>query len=93
VCHFRSGSLAERGHQAGGTRQARAAIVIANLAARYHDPVAVGIGSVLALWSVVALALVGGRRLQRILPLRWITRLAAPAMVIKAGFTLAEALR
>ena len=34
-------------------------IVIANLAARYHDPVAVGIGSVLALWSVVALALVG----------------------------------
>ena len=68
-------------------------IVIANLAARYHDPVAVGIGSVLALWSVVALALVGGRGLQRILPLRWITRLAALVMVIMAGFTLAEALR
>jgi putative Ca2+/H+ antiporter (TMEM165/GDT1 family) len=68
-------------------------IVIANLAARYHDPVAVGIGSVLALWSVVALALVGGRGLQRILPLRWITRLAALAMVVMAGFTLAEALR
>ena len=68
-------------------------IVIANLAARYHDPVAVGIGSVLALWSVVALAIVGGRRLQRILPLRWIARLAALAMVVMAGFTLAEALR
>jgi putative Ca2+/H+ antiporter (TMEM165/GDT1 family) len=68
-------------------------IVIANLAARYHDPAAVGIGSVLALWSVVALALVGGRGLQRILPLRWITRLAALAMVVMAGFTLAEALR
>ena len=68
-------------------------IVIANLAAKYHDPVAVGIGSVLALWSVVALALVGGRGLQRILPLRWITRLAALAMVVMAGFTLAEALR
>jgi Ca2+/H+ antiporter, TMEM165/GDT1 family len=68
-------------------------IVIANLAARYHDPVAVGIGSVLALWSVVALAIVGGRGLQRILPLRWIARLAALAMVVMAGFTLAEALR
>ena len=68
-------------------------IVIANLAARYHDPVAVGIGSVLALWSVVGLAIVGGRGLQRILPLRWIARLAALAMVVMAGFTLAEALR
>ena len=54
---------------------------------------AVGIGSVLALWSVVALAIVGGRGLQRILPLRWIARLAALVMVVMAGFTLAEALR
>jgi putative Ca2+/H+ antiporter (TMEM165/GDT1 family) len=68
-------------------------IVIANLAARYHDPVPVGIGSVLALWSVVALAIVGGRRLQRVLPLRWIARLAALAMVVMAAFTLAGALR
>ena len=68
-------------------------IVIANLAARYHDPVVVGIGSVLALWSVVVLAIVGGRGLQRILPLRWIARLAALTMVVMAGFTLAEALR
>jgi Ca2+/H+ antiporter, TMEM165/GDT1 family len=68
-------------------------IVIANLAARYHDPVPVGIGSVLALWAVVVLAIVGGRGLQRILPMRWIARLAALAMVIMAGFTLAEAMR
>jgi Ca2+/H+ antiporter, TMEM165/GDT1 family len=68
-------------------------IVIANLAARYHDPVAVGIGSVLALWSVVALAITGGRGLQRILPLRWIARLAAVVMVGMAGFTLVEALQ
>jgi len=68
-------------------------IVIANLAARYHNPVAVGIGSVLALWAVVALAIVGGRGLQRILPLRWIARLAALLMVVMAGFTLVEALR
>jgi Ca2+/H+ antiporter, TMEM165/GDT1 family len=68
-------------------------IVIANLAARYHDPVVVAAGSVLALWSVVVLAIVGGRRLQRILPVRWIARLAAVAMLVMAGFTLAEALR
>jgi Ca2+/H+ antiporter, TMEM165/GDT1 family len=68
-------------------------IVIANLAAKYHDPVPVGIGSVLALWSVVVLAIVGGKGLQRILPLRWIARLAALAMVVMAGLTLVEALR
>ena len=68
-------------------------IMIANLAARYHDPVPVGIGSVLALWAVVVLAIVGGRGLQRILPMRWIARLAALVMVVMAGFTLAEAIR
>jgi Ca2+/H+ antiporter, TMEM165/GDT1 family len=68
-------------------------IVIANLAAKYHDPVAVGIGSVLALWAVVAVAIVGGRGLQRILPLRWIARLAALLMIVLAGFTLVEAIR
>jgi Ca2+/H+ antiporter, TMEM165/GDT1 family len=67
-------------------------IVIANLAARYHNPVAVGIGSVLALWLVTALAITGGRGLLRILPLRWISRLAALVMVVMAGFTLAEAM-
>jgi putative Ca2+/H+ antiporter (TMEM165/GDT1 family) len=68
-------------------------IVIANLAARYHNPVAVGIGSVLALWLVTALAITGGRGLLRILPLRWISRLAALVMVVMAGFTLAGAMQ
>jgi len=69
-------------------------IVIASLAARYHhDLVAVGIGSVLALWTVTAVAILGGQGLLRILPLRWITRLAALVMVVMAGFTLAGVLR
>lgn len=68
-------------------------IMIANLAARYRDPVPVGIGSVLALWAVTAVALTGGRKLSQILPVRWITRLAALLMVVMAGFTLVEALR
>jgi len=68
-------------------------IMIANLAARYHDPVPVGIGSVLALWAVTALAITGGQKLSQILPVRWITRLAALVMVVMAGFTLVGALR
>jgi putative Ca2+/H+ antiporter (TMEM165/GDT1 family) len=68
-------------------------IAMANLAARYHDPVAVGIGSVLALWLVAALAITGGRGLLRILPMRWISRLAALVMVVMAAVTLGEAIR
>ncbi len=68
-------------------------ITMANLAARYHDPVAVGIGSVLGLWLVAALAILGGRGLLRILPMRWISRLAALLMVVMAAITLAGAFR
>ena len=68
-------------------------IAMANLAARYHDPVAVAIGSVLALWLVAALAIMGGRGLLRILPMRWISRLAALVMVVMAAITLIGAFR
>jgi Ca2+/H+ antiporter, TMEM165/GDT1 family len=68
-------------------------ITMANLAARYHDPVAVGIGSVLGLWLGAALAITGGRGLLRILPMRWISRLAALVMVVMAAVTLGEAIR
>jgi Ca2+/H+ antiporter, TMEM165/GDT1 family len=68
-------------------------ITMANLAARYHDPVAVGIGSVLGLWLVAALAITGGQGLLRILPMRWISRLAALVMVVMAAVTLAEVIR
>lgn len=68
-------------------------IVIANFAARYHDPLAVGIGAVLGLWLVAGLAITGGRGLLRVLPMRWISRLAALIMVVMAGFTLAGAFR
>jgi putative Ca2+/H+ antiporter (TMEM165/GDT1 family) len=68
-------------------------ITMANLAARYHDSLAVGLGSVLALWLVAALAVTGGRGLLRILPMRWISRLAALVMVVMAAVTLGEAIR
>ena len=62
-------------------------LVIANLAARYHDPLSVGVGAVLALWAVAALAIVGGRGLLKVIPLTWITRIAAVIMLVMAGFS------
>lgn len=67
-------------------------IVTANLAARYHDPLSVGIGATLGLWAVAALAIVGGRGLLKIIPIVWITRVAALVMVGLAFVSLADAL-
>lgn len=66
-------------------------IAVATLAARYHDPLSVAVGSVVALWAVAAIAIVGGRSLLKIIPLTWITRLAAVIMLVMAGFSLAAA--
>ncbi|MGA9312290.1 MAG: TMEM165/GDT1 family protein [Pseudonocardiaceae bacterium] len=57
-------------------------IVTANLAAKYHDPVSVGLGAVLGLWAVGGLAVLGGRQLLRWIPLAWIARVAALVMIV-----------
>ncbi|MCP9945956.1 TMEM165/GDT1 family protein [Streptomyces somaliensis] len=67
-------------------------IMTANLAARYDDPLSVGLGAVLALWAVAGLGIVGGRTLMRYVPLRLITKVAAGLMLALAGFSLYEAL-
>lgn len=64
-------------------------IMTANLAAKYHDPVSVGLGAVLALWGVALLAILGGRTLLKVLPMRWITRIAALAMLALSGYSIA----
>ena len=68
-------------------------IITATLAARYNDPLAVGIGAVLALWAVSALAVFGGNRLQRVVPVRWVTRAAAAVLVVLAVLTAIDAIR
>jgi Ca2+/H+ antiporter, TMEM165/GDT1 family len=68
-------------------------IVIASLAARYHDPVAVGVGGVLALWTVAALAITGGRGLLRVIPVRVLTGTAAALMAGLAVISLVSAVR
>lgn len=68
-------------------------IIIATLAARYEDPLAVGVGALLALWVVSAIAVYGGDRLRRLVPVRWLTRAAAAVMVILAVLSAVDAIR
>ena len=51
-------------------------LVTANLSAQYHDP----------------LAIVGGRQLLRVVPFRWITRVAAVVMIGLAVASLTAAI-
>jgi putative Ca2+/H+ antiporter (TMEM165/GDT1 family) len=66
-------------------------IMTANLAARYDDPLSVGLGAVLALWSVAGLGIVGGRALMKRVPLGLITRIAALLMTGLGVWSLWEA--
>jgi putative Ca2+/H+ antiporter (TMEM165/GDT1 family) len=66
-------------------------IMTANLAARYDDPVSVGIGAVLALWAVAGLGVVGGKALMRRVPLGLITKIAAALMLALGVWSLWEA--
>jgi putative Ca2+/H+ antiporter (TMEM165/GDT1 family) len=64
-------------------------ILTANLAAKYHDPLSVALGAVLALWAVGLLAILGGKALLKVLPLKWITRVAAAVMVGLSAYSIA----
>jgi putative Ca2+/H+ antiporter (TMEM165/GDT1 family) len=66
-------------------------IMTANLAARYDDPVSVGLGAVLALWAVAGLGIVGGRALMQRVPLDLITKVAAVLMLALGVWSLWEA--
>ncbi|WP_458243517.1 TMEM165/GDT1 family protein [Streptomyces sp. MAI_2237] len=66
-------------------------IMTANLAARYDDPLSVGLGAVLALWAVAGLGIVGGKALMRRVPLKLITKIAALLMAVLGVWGLWEA--
>ena len=68
-------------------------VLIVNLAARYNDPVAVGVGALLGLLAVAALAITGGRGLLRFVPARMITLIGAAAMAVLAVINLVSAIR
>jgi putative Ca2+/H+ antiporter (TMEM165/GDT1 family) len=63
-------------------------VLTANLAARLHSPFSVAIGSVLALWAVAALAVLGGRGLLRwvnVVTIRIVTAVILVALGIATG--------
>ena len=60
-------------------------LLTVSLAARFHDPVAVGIGATLALWVAAAVAVTLGWRVLKLIPMQWLTRGAAMVMVVLAG--------
>ncbi|MGW2034865.1 MULTISPECIES: TMEM165/GDT1 family protein [Streptomyces] len=66
-------------------------IMTANLAARYDDPISVGLGAVLGLWAVAGLGIVGGKALMKRVPLRLITQIAALLMLALGVWSLWEA--
>jgi Ca2+/H+ antiporter, TMEM165/GDT1 family len=56
-----------------------------SLAARFHDPISVGIGATLALWVAAGIAVTLGWRVLKLIPMQWLTRGAAVVMVVLAG--------
>jgi putative Ca2+/H+ antiporter (TMEM165/GDT1 family) len=62
-------------------------ILTANLAARYHAPLSVAVGSVLALWAVAALAVAGGQSLLRFVHIATIRKVTAAVLLILTAYT------
>ncbi|MFF8656138.1 TMEM165/GDT1 family protein [Streptomyces huasconensis] len=67
-------------------------IMTANMAARYDDPLSVGLGAVLALWAVAGIGIVGGKALMKRVPLALITKIAALLMLGLGIWSLYEAI-
>ena len=68
-------------------------ILMANLAAHYHAPLSVAVGSVLALWAVAGIAVVGGQGLLRLVEVRTLRIVTAVVLVALSGWAIWEAVR
>jgi putative Ca2+/H+ antiporter (TMEM165/GDT1 family) len=68
-------------------------IATANLAAKFDNPLSVGVGSVLALWAVGAIGIWGGKNFLRRIPLTLFTKAAAIVMTILSVGSFIAAIR
>jgi putative Ca2+/H+ antiporter (TMEM165/GDT1 family) len=68
-------------------------IATANLAAKYHNPLAVGIGAVLGLWTAALLAITAGRSLLRVISVTVLHRIGAVIFIGFAIYSLVQAIR
>jgi Ca2+/H+ antiporter, TMEM165/GDT1 family len=60
-------------------------VMTMTLAAKYHDPLAVGTGALLALWTAASLAVIVGWKLLKVISVTWLTKGAALIMLVLAG--------
>jgi putative Ca2+/H+ antiporter (TMEM165/GDT1 family) len=67
-------------------------ILTANLAAKYHNGVSVAIGAVLALWTVAAIAVVGGQGLLRYISVRTVRRVTGVLLAALAIYAVVHAI-
>jgi putative Ca2+/H+ antiporter (TMEM165/GDT1 family) len=67
-------------------------IITANLAARYHNPLSVGVAAILALWLVAGIAVVAGSNLLRVLSVRSLRIVTAAILAVLAVYSAVTAL-
>lgn len=68
-------------------------IATANLAAKYHDPLGVGIGAVLGLWAVVAVGVIAGSKLVERVPLALVRRITGVILAALGVLSAVAAIR
>ena len=68
-------------------------ILTANLAARYHAPFSVGLGALAALWTVAAVAVIGGKGMPRFLKVATIRKATAVVLFALAAYSVWNAIR
>jgi Ca2+/H+ antiporter, TMEM165/GDT1 family len=68
-------------------------ILTANLAARYHSPFSVGTAALAALWTVAAIAVIGGKGMPRFLKVVTIRKATAVVLFALAAYSVWNALR
>jgi putative Ca2+/H+ antiporter (TMEM165/GDT1 family) len=68
-------------------------LATANLAARYDDPLSVGLGAILALAAAAGVVLLAGDRILRRVPLVWVRRGAGVLLAVLALLSLISAVR
>jgi Ca2+/H+ antiporter, TMEM165/GDT1 family len=67
-------------------------ITTANFVARYNDPLIIGLAALLALWTVSALAVLGGSKLLGRVPVRWVRLVGAIALTSLGVYSLVRAI-
>jgi Ca2+/H+ antiporter, TMEM165/GDT1 family len=68
-------------------------VLTANLSARYHAPLSVGVGATAALWAVAGLAVIGGHGLLSRLPTRPLRLITGSVLAVLSLLALVAAFR